>query len=390
MPRPENRSDPSEQKTPLRRKQGADPTIKAAHYVCPHQFLRACHHRAKYVDDLVTASDWSHIQRGDSRMGWKKIQAYAKQLRVQPWTLVDLERESLKTTGHPFLTNAAEVDFADRLRELIEIRTIPRLDGAGEPTDVVHYAWQMQDWVLDAIPINYYQQARAFRSLCHGEDGCLIEVWSDKSYTHWDRIGAMHVLQRSYDQFFADLAMRTAHAVAAFHLLTYRDTASQERHFRRVRKEFKERYENEYLDAQEALLSVDGPLDDDVVDRLIRADFDVRASIFYRGEPLRMFKRHYGRSEAFLDAWRRNAAEDFNKHFPAMVRANGEALRRTSYLLDTNEFNENLAKDAAQQTRIVIDSTRARFRALAKDLGYFDPERKPKGNGQTVDGEDRS
>lgn len=362
---------------------GPEPSDKGPYYVCPYQLLRLCVHARAYMQEVVVGpttgeyspSDWSDIRTGKCRKPYDKIELYAEKVGCMPWMLIDLDQEAEKDRERSWLqVGSPEHDFASRVRELVETGEIPRqIDD--EPVDVVHYAWQMQDWVLDAIPITYYQQARAFRSLCCGETGCLIEIWSDKAYTSLDRIGAMHVLTRSPDQIEADLAARDAHAVGAFHLLTYTNTPSQGAHRKRVATQFAKAFKV-YREAEANILA-GGPIMDKDFEDLIEKDYEVRSTIFYPGEPRSTFKRHYGRSRAILREWRAAKLSGFEAEFREMVTKNGNALSVVKDLVTSAHFDEANVEAASKKTREIIENTRTKFRSLAKVLGYIDPEETP-------------
>ena len=218
--------------------------------------------------------------------------------------------------------------FADRIRELINAGTIPRLDDGGRPVDVVEYVWQLQDPEIDRLEITMPQQRDGFLLLVTGPDPVLVEERIPRFGNRTGRIGALRIAPPTCDQISADFEDRRYRATVAFQDLKDDldvETGRIGQWVQDCRVDFQTTFQM-YLQA-EAIHRASWPLSAEHLDDVILTDRNCRETVYRPGPARDGFVAAYNRSWGLIREWKRSAPDDFRKNWLQYLKRNTDRLR---------------------------------------------------------------
>lgn len=321
-------------------------------YRCIYRaFLRACGERAE-LDVLKAAKVGGNNERsrqtylGKLRNGVPVAKTVftklAAVLRCEPTFLYFTPEQQLPRWDSP------SYRFALRVAELLaDVEDgIPPIDpDTDEPTNVVQYAWDMADPVLDSMQLSFQEEREAFLFL---RDYLMLVVEQpiETKRKHPRQLGVMIAGTTPKDDVIADIRARKAASLAAFDILQENYEDKNPFHICRIRALVPHRFDM-YLDAvrlDETQWECLNPHEEDLQKRswdgaiaytamelvrnVIDADFHLRKAIFPTYQQDMAFSAYYSRSRQLIEWVHHRSPTKFATWWNRFRDINTEELRK--------------------------------------------------------------
>jgi len=331
-------------------------------YRCIYRaFLRACGNRDE-LSVLKAAKVGGKTDRsrkhylGKLRNGVpvdkKVFTALATELRCEATYLYFTPEQNMPRWDSPAYR------FARQVAKLLESEAIPLIDpDTREPPDVVRYAWEMADPVLDSIRLTFKEQREAFLFL-RDYLMLVVEKPTETKRNHPRPLGVMVRGAIPKDDVIADIRARKAASLAAFDVLQEDFEDNNPFHINRIRALVPHRLEM-YLDAaklDQTQWKCVNPHESDpekqewesknehvameLVRNVIDADFHLRKVIFPTYQQDVAFSSYYSRSRQLIEWVNLRSPKKFPTWWNQFREKNTEELQCFSSAWEEKEFEK--------------------------------------------------